>query len=311
MEHRILGKTNLQVSRLGLGAAMHGDLQRPDEEVSRLLHHALDVGVNFIDTAAMYNKSEERIGRFLASRRDEFFLATKCGTYRAGGRAGAEIVEDYSRAGILRTVEESRAKLRMDVIDLVQFHGLPPAELLDEAFETLMDIKARGWARFVGVSADGAAAAALVGEAMTARDAAELSCRWPVDTWQFTYNILYQEAATELMPALKAAGIGTIVKRPISNAVWERTEEPDSGFYRNPWLRARQFPLEALAGDLSLVEFALRFVLSHADVDIALSGTTNPDHLEMNIRGLETGALPAALLRRTGAAFEAQFGAPS
>ena len=137
MEHRILGKTNLQVSRLGLGAAMHGDLQRPDEEVSRLLHHALDVGVNFIDTAAMYNKSEERIGRFLASRRDEFFLATKCGTYRAGGRAGAEIVEDYSRAGILRTVEESRAKLRMDVIDLVQFHGLPPAELLERIVEAV------------------------------------------------------------------------------------------------------------------------------------------------------------------------------
>ena len=231
------------------------------------------------------------------------------GNGRAGGVAGAEIVEDYSRDGILRTVEESRSKLCMDVIDLVQFHGLPPVDLLDEAFETLMDLKVRGWARFVGVSADGPASAAVEGEAE--REVAELARAWPLDTWQFTYNILYQEAATELMPALKAAGIGTIVKRPISNAVWERTEEPDSGFYRNPWLRARQFPLEALAGDLSLVEFALRFVLSHADVDIALSGTTNPEHLEMNIRGLETGALPAALLRRTGAAFEAQFGAPS
>ena len=311
MEHRILGKTGLQVSRLGLGAAMHGDVYRQDEEVGRLLHHALDAGVNFIDTAAMYNRSEERIGRFLASRRDEFFLATKCGVHRAGGRPGAEIVEDYSRDGILRSVEESRSKLRMDVIDLVQFHGLPPAELLDEAFETLMDLKTRGWARFVGVSADGPAAAALVGEAMGERDAAELSCRWPVDTWQFTYNILSQEAATELMPTLRAEGIGTIVKRPISNVVWERDEEPDNDFYRKLWQRTRQLPLDALAGDLSLVEFALRFVLSHADVDIALSGTTNPDHLEMNIRGLETGALPADMLRRTGAAFETKFGARS
>ena len=159
MEHRILGKTGLQVSRLGLGAAMHGDVYRQDEEVERLLHHALDAGVNFIDTAAMYNRSEERIGRFLASRRDEFFLATKCGVHRAGGRPGAEIVEDYSRDGILRSVEESRSKLCMDVIDLVQFHGLPPVELLDEAFETLLDLKARGRARFVGVSADGPAAA--------------------------------------------------------------------------------------------------------------------------------------------------------
>ena len=311
MEHRILGKTGLQVSRLGLGAAMHGDVYRQDEEVERLLHHALDAGVNFIDTAAMYNRSEERIGRFLASRRDEFFLATKCGVHRAGGRPGAEIVEDYSRDGILRSVEESRSKLRMDVIDLVQFHGLPPAELLDEAFETLMDLKTRGWARFVGVSADGPVAAVLVGEAMGERDAAELARRWPVDTWQFTYNILSQEAATELMPALKAAGIGTIVKRPISNVVWERDEEPDNDFYRKLWQRARQLPLDALAGDLSVVEFALRFVLSHADVDIALTGTINSDHLEMNIRGLEAGALPEEMLRRAGAVFEAQFGACS
>jgi len=64
--------------------------------------------------------------------------------YRAGGEAGAEIVEDYSRDGILRVVEESRSRLRMDVIDLVQFHGSPPVELVDEAFTALLDLKARG-----------------------------------------------------------------------------------------------------------------------------------------------------------------------
>ena len=97
MEHRVLGKTGLQVSRLGLGAAKHGDVYRQEAEAERWLHHALDAGVNFIDTAAMYNSSEDRIGRFLASRRDEFFLATKCGVHRAGGQPGGEIVEDYSR----------------------------------------------------------------------------------------------------------------------------------------------------------------------------------------------------------------------
>ena len=77
MEDRILGKTGIRVSRLGLGAAKHGDVHRQDQDVERWLHHALDAGVNFIDTAAMYNKSEDRIGRFLAARKDEFFLATK------------------------------------------------------------------------------------------------------------------------------------------------------------------------------------------------------------------------------------------
>ena len=151
MEDRILGNTGIRVSRLGLGAAKHGDVHRQDQDVERWLHHD----------------------------------------------------------GILRTVDESRSRLCMDIIDLIQFHGLPPVELLDEAFETLMDLKARGWAQFVGVSADGPAGAAVEGEPK--REVAELARTWPLDTWQFTYNFLSQEAATELIPLLREAGIGTIV----------------------------------------------------------------------------------------------------
>ena len=308
MEHRPLGKTGLEVSRLGLGAAQHGDLDRPDEEVERSLHHALDAGLNFIDTAALYNRSEERIGRFLVSRRDEFFLATKCGSLRAGGVAGAEMVEDYTREGIFLSVEESRKKLRMDVIDLVQFHGLPPVALLDEAFEALLEVKARGWARFVGVSADGPAAAAFAGKPTEPLSAAKLARQWPVDTWQFTYNFLSQEAAFELMPILRSEGIGTVVKRPISNVVWETEEEPENDFYRKPWQRARQLPLRELAGELSVIEFALRFVLSNTDVDLALTGTINPRHLETNIRWAESGPLPEETLRPARDLFDQRSG---
>ncbi len=308
MEHSLLGKSGLKVARLGLGAARHGDRVRTDAQMERALHHALDVGVNYIDTAAMYNRSEERIGRFLAARRDEFFLATKCGVHRAGGQSDADILYDYTRDGILRVVEESRKKLRMDVIDLVQFHGLPPRELVDEAFETLLSVKARGWARFVGVSADGPAAAAFAGETTDGLDAAELARQWPVDTWQFTYNFLSQEAASELIPVLREVGIGTIVKRPISNVVWGMPEEPEHDFYRKPWQRSRQLPLAALAGELTMVDFALRFVLSHADVDVALTGTANPDHLEANIRAANSGALPGHMLRRARDLFVERFG---
>ena len=306
MEERNLGKTGIGVSRLGLGAAKHGDVHRQDQDVERWLHHALDAGVNFIDTAAMYNESEERLGRHLAARRDELFLATKCGVHRAGGVPGADIVEDYSRDGILRTVDESRGKLCMDVIDLVQFHGLPPVELLDEAFETLMDLKVRGWARFVGVSADGPAGAAV--EGAPKREVAELARTWPLDTWQFTYNFLSQEAATELIPVLREAGIGTIVKRPIANVVWELDEDPGNDFNHTLWERSRQLPLDALAGELSVLEFAMRFVLSHADIDLALTGTINPSHLEMNIRSLEDGDLPEEVLRKARDIFAERFG---
>jgi len=303
MEYRTLGKTGLEVSRLVLGAAQHGDVGRRDEDIERSLHHALDSGINFIDTASLYNRSEERIGRLLASRRDEFYLATKCGSVRAGGQADGEIAEDYTRNGILRSVEESRRQLRMDVVDLVQFHGLPPGDLLDEAFETLLGLKEKGWARFVGVSADGPAAAAFAGKPTGELDAAELARRWPVDTWQFTYNFLSQEAAAELMPILREQGVGTIVKRPISNVVWAMDEEPENDFYRKPWQRARRLPLRELAGELSVVEFALRFALSHADVDVALTGTTNPRHLEANVAAAEAGSLPEEVLRRARRAF--------
>jgi len=308
MEYRVLGKTGLKVSRLGLGAAQHGDLDVPDEQVERSLHHALDSGINFIDTAALYNKSEERIGRFLASRKDEFTLATKCGSHWIKGSRGRKMVEDYTRDGILQSVEESRRKLRMDVIDLVQFHGLPPIDGLDEAFETLLELKDKGWARFVGVSADGPAAAAFVGKPTGALDAAELARKWPVDTWQFTYNFLSQEAASELMPVLREERIGTIVKRPMSNVVWAWEQVPENDFYQKPLQRARQLPLQELAEDLSVVEFALRFVLSHPDVDVALSGTISTEHLKENVRYTERGPLPGERVRKARDLFDKLFG---
>ena len=308
MEYRILGKTGLKVSRLGLGAAQHGDLNVQDARVERSLHHALDAGINFIDTAALYNRSEERIGRFLASRKDEFYLATKCGSRWVDGPDGRKCVEDYTRDGILQSVEQSRKKLRLDVIDLVQFHGLPPADGLDEALETLLEVKDRGWGRFVGVSADGPAAAAFVGKPTGELDAAVLARKWPVDTWQFTYNFLSQEAASELIPALREEGIGTIVKRPMSNVVWAWEQVPENDFYQKPLQRARQLPLQELAGDLSVVEFALRFVLSHPDVDVALSGTMNIGHLETNIRWAEKGPLPEETLRKARDIFDERFG---
>lgn len=310
MEHAILGKTGLSVSRIALGAAQLGDPSFAEDRVERVLNCALDLGINFIDTAAMYAMSEQRIGRYLAHRKSDFRIATKCGAYWDETAGERRLVEDYSPRGIASTVERSRQKLKLDVLDLVQFHDLPPVDGLEASFDALLGLKEKGYADFVGVSADGPAAAAFVGKPTEGRNAADIARQWPVDTWQFTYNFLSPEAAEELIPTLRAQNIGAIVKRPISNVVWDIREEPEDDFYRKPWQRARQLPLRTLAGDLPMVEFALRFALSHPGADTLLVGTVNEEHLAANVRLAAGGPLPEQMLRRTQREFEKRFARP-
>lgn len=297
MESRTLGKTGLRVSEVGYGAAQIGNINMPEDRVEEVLNAVLDAGINFIDTAAMYGQSEARIGKFISRRRDEFILATKCGDYVGETDGQYHIVRDYSRDGILRTIDQSRKKLNMDVIDIVQFHGLPdPDDDVEVAFEALLDARERGWTRFVGVSADGNAAAAA-------------ALRWPLDTQEFTYNILYQESADNLMPALKSQGMGTIIKRPISNAVWQQRERPEGDYMGGPWDRAQSIPLADLAGEMPILEFVLRFTLSHPDVCTAIIGSTDPNHIRANV-GISDGmSLPDDVVREARAAFKERFSA--
>lgn len=295
MEYRTLGKTGLQVSEIGYGAAQIGNVSLPEDRVEKALNAVLDAGINFIDTAAMYGQSEARIGNFISRRRDEFIVATKCGDYVGETDGQYHIVRDYSREGILRTIDQSRKKLNMDVIDIVQFHGLPdPEDDAEVAFEALLDARERGWTGFVGVSADGAAAA-------------DAAVRWPLDTQEFTYNVLYQESAENLMPTLKSQGMGAIIKRPISNAVWQLKERPDGDYMGGPWDRAQSIPLADLAGEMPILEFVLRFTLSHPDVCTAIIGSTNPDHIHANVGISDGKKLPDGIVKEARAAFQARF----
>jgi aryl-alcohol dehydrogenase-like predicted oxidoreductase len=297
MEHRSLGSNGPRVSRLALGTARHGHAALEERQVERALNHALDQGIALLDTAPVYGCSEARIGRYLSGRGDQFAVATKCGSATVERTGHSQIVEDFAPESIRRSVDRSRQRLRRDCIDLVQFHGLPPTAQLDTAFEALLGIREKGWARCVGVSADGPAAAAFAGKPTGDLDAAALARRWPVDVWQFTYNFLSQEAAAELMPTLRLQGMGTLAKRPIANAVWDLPEEPGDDFFRKPWQRARKLRLAELAGGLSVVEFALRFTLSHPDVDAALLGSVDVEHVAQAVGWAARGPLPEAVLR--------------
>jgi aryl-alcohol dehydrogenase-like predicted oxidoreductase len=103
--------------------------------------------------------------------------------------------------------------------------------------------------------------------------------------------------------------VGTIIKRPVSNAIWERSERPGDGFSRGPWDRAQAFPLRELAGEMPLVEFALRFTLSHPGVCTAIVGTTNPEHIEANVRVAGAGRLSDEMDQKARDAFRERFGA--
>jgi aryl-alcohol dehydrogenase-like predicted oxidoreductase len=172
MVQRCLGNTELTVSPIGLGTTKLGrntDVKYPvpfdlpsAKEVEELLQAALDLGVNLIDTAPAYGESERRLSAFVASKRLRWVLCTKCGEQYENGRS----VYDFSRKALTRSVDASLQRLKTDYLDILLLHsdGRDKEILIHtDAVETLMDIKATGKARAIGISAktvDGIAAAA-------------------------------------------------------------------------------------------------------------------------------------------------------
>ena len=287
MKYRTLGNTGLKVSEIGLGATQLGNVAIPLAQAEAVLKGALDSGINFIDTAARYFESEERIGRFISNRKEDFFVATKCGGYRVRNESGDfEGHRDYSRKGILEAIDRSRKRMKLDVIDIVQFHGMPgEADDWKEAFDALHEAKERGWAKFIGLSADGNTAVDSAGD-------------WPLDTHELNYNILWQEPDRELIPHLQRLGRGIIAKRPVANAVYIG-DQYDLGDEANRMrVRMEQFPLVELAGEMPLFEFVLRFTLSNPAIATAIIGTANPAHVKTNAALSDGRNLPSETLER-------------
>ncbi len=290
MKYRPLGTTGLEVSRLGVGLAEIGETPTEAAQVDRLLNTALDNGINFLDTAACYGNSEELIGLTVSSRRDEFILATKCG-HVAGGYQG----EEWTAQTIRDSIDRSLALLKTDHVDLLQLHSCDLAVLeRGEVIEALADARAAGKTRFIGYSGDN-------------EDA-----HWAVesgrfDTLQTSFSVVDQHARTTLLDAAEAKGMGVIVKRPIANDVWGRSEAPDS-YSRNYYERAKEMaalgPIEGAPA--SVVEMALQFVMAHEPVDTAIVGTRNPEHLLNNIEMLDHAA---PLAQRTIAELYRRFDA--
>jgi hypothetical protein len=270
IEMRTLGETELAVSRLGVGLAEIGSLLKSGQaqKASRVLNTALDAGVNFLDTAACYGDSEVLIGRTVAHRRDEFILATKAG----------HSTDDYSGPAwtaqtVRDSIERSLERLQTDHLDLVQLHscGLEVLKRGD-VIQALLDAQQAGKTRYVGYSGDNEAAL------------------WAVesghfDTLQTSFNLVDQRARTLLFPKAQASGMGIIAKRPIANGVWKNESSGPLTYRQRAQEMSALGPLPQAPEDPILL--ALGFTLAHDEIDTAIVGTQNPDHVQANVEMVE------------------------
>jgi aryl-alcohol dehydrogenase-like predicted oxidoreductase len=268
----------MEVSVLGFGGAEIGYANVSAQEAAELLGGALDAGINVIDTAECYCDSEEKIGRAISDRRDEFFLFTKCG-HPHGPESGA----NWSQASILQSIERSLKRLNTNSLDVVQLHSCSEAELRKgDAIAALQTARTRGYTRYIGYS----------GDSYAARYAVECEA---FDTLQTSINIADQEAIELTIPIARQKQIGVMAKRPIANVAWKTGHRPIDSYHHEYYHRLRKLNYEFLRNFESLertVSIALRFILNVPGVHTAIVGTTNPQRLRQNSKLLHAGPLP-------------------
>lgn len=290
MKYRKLGRTDLVVSEIGLGTwAIGGDEWGPTDEAEsiRTIQRALELGVNFIDTADVYGAghSEELIATALKARRDEYIVASKVGfdIYSRPGIPGGS-GQNFSRDYIVFAADQSLMRLQTDVIDLYQLHN-PSLQVIQqgEALETLEKLKAQGKIRFIGVSID------TVEEGIACIETGK------VDTLMVTYNLLVQEPAKVLFPLARSENIGIIIRTPLAfglltDKYTPETIFPEGDFRREKgkgWLLEELRKVEKLRFLVkgrfkTLTQAAIAFVLSNDAVSGVIPGAKTVRQVEEN-----------------------------
>lgn len=282
LERRRFGRTDMDVSILGFGAAEIGYEKVAQTTVDELLNGAIDTGLNVVDTAECYLDSEVQIGKAIGHRRKDYYLFTKCG--HAKDESGADL--GWSKTGVVRSIERSLKRLKTDAVDLVLLHSCSLEELEKGAcIEGLEEAKKAGKTRYIGYSGDSSAA----------RHAIE-SGRF--DALQTSVNLCDQEAIELTLPLAREKGMGVIAKRPIANAVWRYDEEPKNGYHVEYWkrLRALQYPFASGEarddrGPDGAAGIAMRFTAMQPGVHVLIVGTTKPERWKQNAELLKAGPL--------------------
>jgi len=295
--YRLLGRTGLRVSPLTLGTMMFGAYGNPDHDDSiRIIHRALDAGINILDTADVYSRgeSEEIVGKALQGRRDDVILATK---FHGSMSDEDPNQQGNSRRWIIREVESSLRRLRTDHIDLYQVHRPRPETDIDETLSALSDLVHQGKIRYIGTTTF------LPSQVVEAQWVAERRHRERPVTEQPPYSILVREVERDLLPTARAYGLGVLPWSPLAggwlSGRYRRGEQPaatSSRLQRQPARHDHQLPenavklekvhaLQELADEagISLIHLALAFVLEHPAVSSAIIGPRTMEQLESQL----------------------------
>mgnify|MGYP001341519593 CR=1 FL=1 len=260
----ILGRTGIRVARLGYGA---GHRKPQDSANAKVVHEGvLNAGVTLIDTADCYGNSEELIGKFLAGRSSEYYVATKCG----GSSSGHE----WTRKNCMRTLEESLLRLKTSTIDIMQLHNPTVTEAEEgDLVEALIDMKKSGKVRWIGAS--------------TTMPHLATYLDWGVfDIFQLPYSALERDHEEWITKAAEA-GAGILIRGGValgepgigkgSSERWDKFMEADLDELRDP--------------DEDRTSFILRFTLSHPHTHSIIVGTTSLEHLQQNVAAILKGPL--------------------
>lgn len=294
MQYRPLGRTGIKVSPYCLGAMMFGAGGNPDHgDCSRIIHKALDFGINFIDTADRYSagESEEIVGKALKGRRDKIVLATKV----YGPMGDDPNQQGTSRRWIMQEVDNSLRRLQTDCIDLYQIHRPAPDTDIEETLSALTDLMRAGKVRAIGSSTF------PVSEIVEAQWVAERRGLARFRTEQPPYSILDRGIERDMLPTCARYGMGVLVWSPLSKGMLTgryRKGQPLPDSIRAKYMPRQMsdersldaveqlIPLAEAAG-LSLTHMALAFVMAHPGVTSAILGPRTIPQLDDLLAGAE------------------------
>jgi aryl-alcohol dehydrogenase-like predicted oxidoreductase len=307
METRRLGTSDLELSILGLGTwAIGGDWKygwgpQKERDSINAIHEGLELGINWIDTAAVYGfgTSEAVVGKALSQWKGDVAIATKCG--RLKGENG-EVRGCLQKESIVAEVEGSLKRLRRDVVDLYQIHWPLPDEEIEEGIETLQALKSQGKIRWVGVSNF---SVEQLDRGMQAGGFVSL---------QPPFSLLRRNIEDGILPWCRKNGVGIIAYSPLQCGLLTGKVDKDwvknlpdtdfrkstSSFYKDPLLSRALEYVDALKGiardaDLSLIELALAWVVQQEGITSAIVGTRRKGQIAQSIKAVEKKLSPETL----------------
>ncbi|WP_329231528.1 MULTISPECIES: aldo/keto reductase [unclassified Streptomyces] len=294
MKYRTLGRTGIKVSPYCLGAMMFGAMGNPDHDESvRIIHKALDAGINFVDTADAYSRgeSEEIVGKALKGRRDEVVLATKAHLPMGDDPN----MRGNSRRWLVRALEDSLRRLGTDHVDLFQVHRPDPDTDVEETLSALTDLVRAGKVRNIGASTFPAS------DIVEAQWVSERRGLERFRTEQPPYSILNRAVEREVLPACERYGMGALVWSPLAGGLLTgryrkgRTADTHRAAYGFKHLSderrldaVEQLITVAQDAGMPLTHMATAFAIAHPGVTSAIIGPRTMEHLDDLLAGAGT-----------------------